>query len=237
MPRTKYNPTESSCNLSQTLEAVPPPGLEMFIPSEQEIGTQSVESNTEPSRPTNPEATETHLCQTHPAGMSVGGGRQRRRKSEPQTPRAQKKPNNSTRKVKNQAKDMKEPPSKKRKRMAMPTHTEVQEEQENTLKKKRKAKAGAGVKKEIRKYQNSSELLFAKLPFRRYIRKIVNDIRRKEGTASLEEIRIQKKAFLALQQAIEDYTVKLFQAGNYMRKHRKRKTLELVDLKGVMETS
>ena len=59
--------------------------------------------------------------------------------------------------------------------------------------------------REIRFYQKSTELLLRKIPFTRLVREIANNI-------SLDPLRWTAQALLALQEAVEDFIVHLFEA-------------------------
>lgn len=62
--------------------------------------------------------------------------------------------------------------------------------------------------REIRKYQKSTDLLLAKLPFSRVVREVAQDMGSMSGGAGL---RWQSSALLALQEAAEAYLVHLFE--------------------------
>jgi histone H3 len=81
---------------------------------------------------------------------------------------------------------------------------------------------------EIRKYQNSSELLIRKLPFQRLVRDIAQDITR-EGNK--EEVRFQSNAILALQEAAEAYLVRLFEDSQMCAIHARRVTIMPRDMR------
>ncbi|VVC41257.1 Histone-fold,Histone H2A/H2B/H3,Histone H3/CENP-A [Cinara cedri] len=77
--------------------------------------------------------------------------------------------------------------------------------------------------KEIRKYQNSTNLLIRKLPFQRLVREIAQNIKKKQlqfHCASLE----------ILQEASEAYIIGLFEDTNLCAIHAKRVTIMPKDI-------
>ena len=72
-------------------------------------------------------------------------------------------------------------------------------------------------RREIRKYQKSTELLIRKLPFQRLVREIAQDFK--------TDLRFQSSAVLALQEAAEAYLVGLFEDTNLAAIHAKRVTI------------
>lgn len=76
--------------------------------------------------------------------------------------------------------------------------------------------------KEIRKYQNSTELLLRSLPFQRLVREIAQDYK--------SELRFQAAALIALQEATEAYIVGIFEDSNLCAIHAKRVTIMPKDI-------
>ena len=76
--------------------------------------------------------------------------------------------------------------------------------------------------REIRRYQKSTELLIRKLPFLRLVREISQKIK--------SDLRFQSTAVLALQEAAEDYLVKMFQQVNVCAIHGGRVTIKPKDI-------
>ena len=76
--------------------------------------------------------------------------------------------------------------------------------------------------REIRRYQKSTELLIRKLPFARLVREIAQDFK--------TDLRFQKDAVGALQEASEAYLVGLFEDTNLCGIHAKRVTIMPKDL-------
>ena len=76
--------------------------------------------------------------------------------------------------------------------------------------------------REIRRYQKSTELLIRKLPFLRLVREIAQQIK--------SDLRFQSTAVLALQEAAEDYLVKMFQQVNVCAIHGGRVTIKPKDI-------
>lgn len=91
------------------------------------------------------------------------------------------------------------------------------------IKKPRRFKPGTVALREIRKYQKSTELLLAKLPFYRLVQEITQDFKC--------DLRYQSTAILALQTAAEAYLVSLFEGANECAIHAKRVTIMPKDLK------
>ena len=88
---------------------------------------------------------------------------------------------------------------------------------------KRKLANGVRALKEIRKYQNSTELLIRKAPFYRLIREITNDYK--------TDVRFQSSALEALQQAAEIYLVEILDKANRLAIHAKRVTVSVKDIR------
>ena len=82
--------------------------------------------------------------------------------------------------------------------------------------------------REIRKYQKSTDLLIKKAPFIRLVRNILHD---KLGRT---EIRMQRIAVEALQEAAEYYITNLFYDANLCALHAKRITLQPKDMQLAM---
>ena len=76
--------------------------------------------------------------------------------------------------------------------------------------------------KEIKKYQESTELLIRKLPYQRLVREIAQDFH--------PNLLFQSGAILALQEASEAYLVKLFEDTNLCAIHAGRVTIMPKDI-------
>ena len=90
------------------------------------------------------------------------------------------------------------------------------------MKKPRKYRPGTVALREIRKYQKSSELLIQKLPFQRLVKEVCSKIHR--------DLRFQSTALLALQEAAEDYLVRMFEHVNLYAIHGHRVTIQVKDI-------
>ena len=90
------------------------------------------------------------------------------------------------------------------------------------VRKPRRWRRGTVALREIRKYQKSTELLIRKLPFQRLLREIAQNIK--------HDLRFQSTAILALQEAAEDYLVKMFQQVNVCAIHGGRVTIQPKDV-------
>ena len=75
---------------------------------------------------------------------------------------------------------------------------------------------------EIRRYQRTTELLIRKLPFARLVREIAQDFK--------TDLRFQREAIMALQEAGEAYLVGLFEDTNLCAIHAKRVTIMPKDI-------
>ena len=78
---------------------------------------------------------------------------------------------------------------------------------------------------EIKKYQSTTELLIRKAPFARLIREICLDV-----CTNGADIRWQSNAILAIQEASEQYLVRLFEDTNLCVIHAKRVTIKPKDM-------
>ncbi|KAJ9662634.1 centromeric DNA-binding histone H3-like protein cse4 [Neophaeococcomyces mojaviensis] len=81
--------------------------------------------------------------------------------------------------------------------------------------------------REIRRYQNSTDLLLLKLPFQRLVREICQYILPFEVG---RELRWQTQAIMALQEASEAFLVHLFEDTNLCAIHAKRVTIMQKDM-------
>ena len=89
-------------------------------------------------------------------------------------------------------------------------------------KKAHRYRPGTVALREIRRYQKSTDLLIRKLPFQRLVREV--------ATSFHSELRFQKSAVLALQEAAEEYIIGLFQDTNLCAIHAKRVTIYPKDM-------
>ncbi|GAP86494.1 putative histone H3-like centromeric protein cse-4 [Rosellinia necatrix] len=90
---------------------------------------------------------------------------------------------------------------------------------------RRRYRPGTVAIREIRKLQNSTDLLMRKLPFSRLVREIALNLRPKD-----EGMRWQSQAVLALQEAAEAFLVHLFEDSNLCAIHAKRVTIMQKDI-------
>ncbi|RWS23118.1 histone H3.3-like protein [Leptotrombidium deliense] len=77
--------------------------------------------------------------------------------------------------------------------------------------------------REIRRYQKTVENLIPRLPFQRLVREITQGL-------SVENIRFQTAALMALQEAAEAYIVNLFENTNLLAIHARRVTIMPKDM-------
>ena len=90
--------------------------------------------------------------------------------------------------------------------------------------KPRMYRPGTVALREIRRYQKSSELLIRKIPFQRLVREVVHNL------FPHDNLRFQSTALLALQEASEDFLVRMFTQVNDLAIHGKRVTIKPSDL-------
>ena len=79
------------------------------------------------------------------------------------------------------------------------------------LKKPRRYRPGTVALREIIRYQKSTELLIRKLPFQRLLREVSQEVC---GDLKIDPVRYQSTAILALQEAAEDFLVRMFSQVN-----------------------
>jgi len=90
----------------------------------------------------------------------------------------------------------------------------------------RAGRRGMGALREIRKYQKSTDLLIPKLPFSRLVREVCNNV----ASNSMQDLRFQAVAILALQEAAEAYLTTLFEDTVLCAIHAKRVTIMPKDM-------
>ncbi|KAK9799078.1 putative Centromeric DNA-binding histone H3-like protein cse4 [Seiridium cardinale] len=90
---------------------------------------------------------------------------------------------------------------------------------------RRRYRPGTVALREIRKLQNSTDLLIRKLPFARLVREIALTFRPRD-----EGMRWQSQAIMALQEAAEAFLVHLFEDTNLCAIHAKRVTIMQKDI-------
>jgi len=96
-------------------------------------------------------------------------------------------------------------------------------------KRKYRYRPGYRALKEIRKYQETTDLLIPKLPFARLVREITRDYW-PAGPSGSNDFRYTVEALMALQTAAEAYLVGLFEDGLMCALHAKRVTLQVRDI-------
>eukprot|EP00210_Caulerpa_lentillifera_P007668 g7319.t1 len=93
---------------------------------------------------------------------------------------------------------------------------------EALTKKPRKFRSGTVALRQIRHYQKTTGLLLRRAPFQRLVREVSQDYK--------SDLRFQTSALMALQEATEDYLVKLFADTQYCAIHAKRITIMPKDM-------
>ncbi|KAF3407038.1 histone H3 [Talaromyces pinophilus] len=89
---------------------------------------------------------------------------------------------------------------------------------------RRRYRWGTTALREIRRYQKSTDLIIPKLPFQRLVRDIAQDV------SWLENLKWQKSAIEALQEAAEAFLVKEFEMTNLCAIHAHRVTIQAKDM-------
>ncbi|BFZ55066.1 centromeric DNA-binding histone H3-like protein cse4 [Savitreella phatthalungensis] len=102
----------------------------------------------------------------------------------------------------------------------------------DTVRNKPRYKPGTVALREIRRYQKSTDLLMAKIPFGRVVREIASEFVTGYYAADYEAagLRWQSHALLCLQEAAESYLVHLFEDVNLCAIHAKRVTIMQRDM-------
>ena len=95
------------------------------------------------------------------------------------------------------------------------------------VRKPRRFRPGTVALRQIRKYQKSTELLIRKLPFQRLVREVSQEVSKDLG---VDPFRYQSTAILALQEASEDFLVRMFSQCNDICVHGKRVTIQNKDI-------
>ena len=90
------------------------------------------------------------------------------------------------------------------------------------VKKPHRYRPGTVALREIRRYQKSPDLLFRKLSFSRYCRKIGQDMK--------SDAYYSSQVFLALQEATESYLIRTLEDANLSAIHANRVTIKLKDV-------
>lgn len=95
-------------------------------------------------------------------------------------------------------------------------------------KKPHRFRPGTVAMREIRRYQKTTELLIPRLPFSKMVRKIALDLNTSQG--NVDKVQFQANALVGLQEAAENYLVKLLEDSNLNAIHANRVTLQPKDL-------
>ena len=95
------------------------------------------------------------------------------------------------------------------------------------VRKPRRFRPGTVALRQIRKYQKSTELLIRKLSFQRLVREVSQEVSKDLG---VDPFRYQSTAILALQEASEDFLVRMFSQCNDICVHGKRVTIQNKDI-------
>ena len=86
--------------------------------------------------------------------------------------------------------------------------------------------------REIRQYQRSTKLLLSKAPFARLVREIASTI---AGFRGMGDLRWQRSALEALQEASELFLVCMFEHTDLCASHARRITLQVKDMRLVRQ--
>ncbi|RPA83841.1 histone-fold-containing protein, partial [Ascobolus immersus RN42] len=96
--------------------------------------------------------------------------------------------------------------------------------------KARRWKPGTKALREIRKYQQSTDLLIRRLPFARLVKEVAQEFLSGTYVDGGADLRWQSAAILALQEAAEAFLVHLFEDANLLAIHAKRVTIMQKDI-------
>lgn len=99
-----------------------------------------------------------------------------------------------------------------------------------TAKKRHRFRPGTLALKDIRKYQNSTDLLIRKAPFQRLVKELSHGLMN-DATKYPAGIRWQYTAVMAMQEAAEHYLVHLFEDAQLQAVHGKRVTVQIKDIR------
>ena len=93
------------------------------------------------------------------------------------------------------------------------------------IRRPKRYRPGTVALREIRRYQKSTELLIRKIPFQRLVREVVHDL------YPHDNYRFQSTALLGLQEASENFLVRMFTQVNDLAIHGKRITIKPCDIR------
>ena len=91
------------------------------------------------------------------------------------------------------------------------------------VRKPRRFRPGTVALRQIKKYQKCTELLIRKIPFQRLVKEVVYQLFK-------QQYRFQSTALLALQEASEDFLVRMFEMVNHIAIHSNRQTIMSKDM-------
>ena len=108
-------------------------------------------------------------------------------------------------------------------RMMLETrHTRQNRVSTGGVKKPHRFRPGTVALREIRRYQKSHDLLIRKLPFQRLVKEVAQSLR--------ADLRFQSQTILTLQEAVEDYLIRMFEEVNLCAIHGGRVTIQVKDI-------
>jgi len=91
------------------------------------------------------------------------------------------------------------------------------------IRKVKRFRPGTVALRQIRKYQKSTELLIRKFPFQRLVKEVATQMFK-------QQYRFQSTAILALQEASEEFLVRMFEMVNHIAIHANRQTIKSKDI-------
>jgi len=120
--------------------------------------------------------------------------------------------------------------TKKSKQNVVITKKSTKKSKQNVVitKKPHRFRPGTVAMREIRRYQKTTELLIPRLPFSKMVRKIALDLNMSQNNN--DKVQFQASALVGLQEAAENYLVKLLEDSNLNAIHANRVTLQPKDL-------
>eukprot|EP00804_Cyclotella_cryptica_P004769 CCRYP_004869-RA/>CCRYP_004869-RA protein AED:0.12 eAED:0.08 QI:0/-1/0/1/-1/0/1/0/118 len=86
------------------------------------------------------------------------------------------------------------------------------------------------LRREIRRYQKSTDLLIRKVPFQRLAREVLQDLNSPGSYPHFTAERFQATSLLAIQESVEAFSVGLFEDANLCAIHARRVTIMPKDM-------
>ena len=216
-------------SMKQTINAIIRTKLQAQEPEEEEEIGLITPSN--PKGPSTGEPPEPDLGTLPPGPRKMIGGQPRPSTSAQQRLKPKKPSARSVREAQEELKRIlaEKREEKRKKAAAKMAKKGGQKAPKGGVKKRYRYRPGTVALKQIRQYQNSTELLIRKLPFQRLVREIARDSEVIKSPLC-GKVRFQSAAVMALQEAAEAYLVGLFEDTNLCAIHARRVTIMPKDI-------